>query len=141
MAARDEISDRAPPRGATSSGVPTLCVTDPKDSKLTEKPPRLCACTGVRWCAACLDPEMRRVHGLRPPLPLPPLLASGDFTPDGRSVHAFDALRQGVPSLPDFEGVLLLRDFVSDEEARVLLGARAAPSSFPERPEAHSAPA
>lgn len=65
---------------------------------------------------------MRRVHGLRPPLPLPPLLASGDFTPDGRGVHAFDALRQGVPSLPDFEGVLLLRDFVSDEEARVLLG-------------------
>ena len=76
----------------------------------------------MRWCAACLDPETRRLHGLRPPLPLPPLLADGDFTPDGRGVYAFDAERQGVPGLADFEGVRLLRDFVSDDEARSLLG-------------------
>lgn len=61
------------------------------------------------------------MHGLRPPLPLPPLLVDGDFAPDGQSVHAFAPDGQAVPSLPDFEGVRLLRDFVSEGEARTLL--------------------
>lgn len=96
-------------------------MTEPEHENPTAKPPRPCACTGVRWCAACLDPETRRVHGLRPPLPLPPLLEEGDFAPDGLGVHAFDVDAQRVPTLPEFEGVRLLPEFLSEDEARTLL--------------------
>ena len=88
---------------------------------MTAKPERPCACTGVRWCAACRDPDVRRLHGLRTPLPLPPLIETGDLEPDGARVHAFDAETQRCPSLPDFEGVRLLPDFVSESEADALL--------------------
>ncbi|MCR9095430.1 MAG: alpha-ketoglutarate-dependent dioxygenase AlkB [bacterium] len=92
-----------------------------EDRPLTAKPKRPCACSGVRWCADCRDPETRRLHGLRTPLPLPPLLAGGDYTPDGEGVHAFDVAIQRAPTLPDFEGVRLLEDFVSEDEAEALL--------------------
>ncbi|MEM9174275.1 MAG: hypothetical protein AAGC67_03505 [Myxococcota bacterium] len=95
---------------------------DPRrqDEVPTATTARACACTGVRWCAACVDPETRRQKGQRAPLPLPPLLADGDFTPDGRGVHAFDAETQSVPTLAGFDGVRVLPDFLSLEEARAL---------------------
>lgn len=75
----------------------------------------------MRWCARCLDPDLRRARNLRPPQPLPPLLAGGDFTPDGEGIHAFDPATQSVPSLPAFEGIRVLPAFLSPDEGEALL--------------------
>lgn len=99
---------------------PRAVPNHPEDEPLTAKPKRPCACTGVRWCAACRDPDVRRALGLRTPLPLPPLIADGNCEPDGLGVHAFDVDRQRCPSLPDFEGVRVLPEFLSEREAASL---------------------
>lgn len=75
-----------------------------------------CACTGVRWCAACLDPARRRARNQRDPIPLPRLLAE----PEG-PVSRFDARHQRAPGQRDFEGLRILTDVVTLEEERALL--------------------
>lgn len=73
-----------------------------------------CACTGVRWCARCLDPEVRRARKMDDPVPRPPIL-------DGPDVHVFDLDRQTAPGRPDFEGLFVIRDALSADEADALL--------------------
>ena len=58
---------------------------------------------------------------MRSPLPLPPLIASGDFSPDGHGVHAFDPVTNRVPTLPGFEGIRLLPEFLTGDEAETLV--------------------
>jgi alkylated DNA repair protein alkB family protein 4 len=92
-----------------------------------------CACTGVRWCAACRKPEIRAAHGMDDPLDLPAFLrvppeAGGSDTDAGSDdpaarVFGFDPGTQCAPGCPDFEGAHLLLDFVSQAEARRLLRA------------------
>ena len=73
--------------------------------------PKRCACTGVRWCAACRDPGLRAQHGMRPPLAPPACDPSVDFDLD----------RQSAPGLPHFAGLRVIEDFVSEPEAHALL--------------------
>jgi alkylated DNA repair protein alkB family protein 4 len=85
-----------------------------------------CRCTGVRWCAACVDPRVREAHGMDDPLVLPDFLASapapgthpGD--PPAR-VAEFDVESQSAPGCPGFAGVVLVPELVSEPEAAALL--------------------
>ncbi len=58
---------------------------------------------------------------MRSPLPLPPLIASGDFTPDGHGIHAFDPTTNRAPTLAGFEGVRVLPEFLTRDEAAALV--------------------
>lgn len=88
---------------------------------------KTCGCTGVRWCARCRASEFRAQHRLDDPVPIPEFLrrrpepsVSGHFGEPG--LHLFDADCQSVPSLPDFRGLRIYPDFLSEPEARDLLG-------------------
>ena len=87
-----------------------------------EKP---CACTGVRWCAACRAPELRAGWGMRAPVGEPACLREREVVPgaapDGSRVHLFDEAGQSVPGCPAFSGLLVWRDFVSERDAERLL--------------------
>lgn len=78
--------------------------------------PAECACTGVRWCAACLDPARRRARNQRPPIPRPRLLDAANA-----AVPEFDLETQCAPNQPDFDGLRILPDFLSAREEAELL--------------------
>lgn len=86
-----------------------------------------CACTGVRFCAACRSPEHRAAFGLRDPVPTPAFLRAAHVAegaqPDGSRAYVFDPLRQAAPGCPDFHGLVVWPDFVTAEEAARLLDA------------------
>ncbi|MEQ8272660.1 MAG: alpha-ketoglutarate-dependent dioxygenase AlkB [Deltaproteobacteria bacterium] len=73
-------------------------------------PDKTCVCTGIRWCAVCRDPALRRATGMFPPRELPAC-----------EVHDFDLESQRVPTAPDFTGVCVLRDAVDEASAAALL--------------------
>ena len=76
-----------------------------------------CACTGGRWCAACLDPAVRRARGLHDPIPIPAFV----LDEHGPRVSGFDLERQAAPAAPDFHGVRVVRELITPEdEARLL---------------------
>lgn len=84
-----------------------------------------CACSGVRFCAACSDPALRLAWGMRPPIAEPPCLSEADGVTgrarDGSEVHRFDGGRQAAPGCPGFSGLIVWRDFVTEAEAARLL--------------------
>jgi len=96
------------------------------------KPPKHCGCTGTRWCAGCLDPDLRRAHGMDPPTELPEFLRERpedrgpgrSGRPDPRiRIAAFDPTSQSCPGFPDFEGVHVLEELLTPPEADRLLEA------------------
>ncbi len=80
---------------------------------------KTCACTGVRWCAACRESEFRRAHRMKGPLPSPKLEGALEF----------ELATQSVPGCSDFAGVRILTDFLSPAQAEELL-ARIEESEF-----------
>jgi len=82
--------------------------------------PKTCGCTGVRWCAACTDLGFRAAHKMDPPLELPALLASRP-TPRTPRVSHFDPLLGSAPGCPDFDGLIVLPEFLSPDESSDLL--------------------
>lgn len=86
-----------------------------------------CACTGVRWCARCLDPELRARFKMDDPVPCPEILIDralpGDPRERTRPLHFFDLDTQSVPSLPSFAGLRIYRDLFAPKEARELQAA------------------
>ena len=83
-----------------------------------------CACTGVRWCAKCRDPLIRRSHRMDDPVQIPELLSkrpshSGPNTQN--RIHEFDVDIQCAPSCSAFEGIHVIPDFISADEAGLLL--------------------
>ena len=91
-----------------------------------ETPPKLCGCTGVRWCANCLDPRVRQHHRMDPPIQIPEFLLTrpedSKSNPDRLDrIHPFDLETQHAPSCPEFSGVFVFRDFFSKDEADRLL--------------------
>ena len=79
-----------------------------------------------------MDPAVRARRRMEPPLAPPPLLAqagrpSSDaaadrpIIADGREIHAFDVSSGRAPSLPEFSGLHVIRDFLSEGEAACLL--------------------
>jgi alkylated DNA repair protein alkB family protein 4 len=86
---------------------------------------KTCACSGIRWCRRCLDPELRRRSGMDPPTRMPAFLEAPDAALDGPAapdfVHAFDARSGRAPGCPAFSGVRVQPDFVSETEALALL--------------------
>jgi hypothetical protein len=89
-------------------------------------PGKTCGCTGVRWCACCRDPRIRRAHRMDDALRIPDLLRERpDRALEGsRSsdrVHDFDLDEQCAPTCPDFRGVHVFRDFANAEAADSLL--------------------
>jgi alkylated DNA repair protein alkB family protein 4 len=83
-----------------------------------------CACTGVRWCASCRDPRVRRRHRMDDPVPIPDLLSSlsrdAGLRP-GDGLYDFDLDLQSAPRCPDFRGVHVFRDFISVGDSEQLL--------------------
>ena len=85
-----------------------------------------CACTGVRWCASCLDPRVRQSHRMDDPIRIPDLLSNRPPDP-GRNpnskdrIHDFDLDLQSAPTCPDFGGVHVFREFFSPDEGDELL--------------------
>jgi DNA N6-methyl adenine demethylase len=78
----------------------------------------VCVCTGVRWCAACVDPEVRLARGLQTPFEWPGYLTE---TLQQGQVDCFDIDQQRAPSCADFVGLRVIRDAISlEEEAAVL---------------------
>lgn len=97
----------------------------------TARPRKDCACTGVRWCARCLDARIRSEYRMDDPVTLPPLLKERPLRsstalrapedhPDGR-IHAFDLATQTAPTCPTFRGIRVYRDALSPAEVRLLL--------------------
>ncbi len=84
-----------------------------------------CACTGMRWCAACRDPALRAQWGMREPVGEPAFLTARDVlvgpAPGGSTVYLFDTARQAAPGCPAFAGLVVWPDFVSEDEAERLL--------------------
>ncbi len=92
----------------------------------TEAPSqKMCACSGVRWCAACRAPDRRAHWGLREPVAEPDFLRDRAVAPgrraDGSRIHLFDVASQRVPGLEGFSGLMVWPDFVSEVEAEALL--------------------
>lgn len=90
------------------------------------KLPKDCGCTGTRWCAGCLDLDLRRAHGMDPPTELPAFLREPpehrDPFPDPRiRIAAFDPTSQSCPGCPEFEGVHVFEDLITPAEADRLL--------------------
>jgi len=87
--------------------------------------PKPCACSGVRWCAACRDPALRAQWGMRAPVDEPGFLTARDVpvgpAPGGSTVYLFEAARQVAPGCPAFAGLVVWPDFVSEDEAARLL--------------------
>ncbi len=98
--------------------------------------PLECACTGVRWCAACLDDAIRARRKMGVPLAPPALLAAvaqpavetgvgADVgavrVEDGRDIHAFDVASGCAPTLKEFAGVRVIPDLLSPDEAERLI--------------------
>ncbi len=77
-------------------------------------------CTGVRGCAACRDPAVRRAHGLHPRPELPGWVAA-QVRAGAACVHRFDLERQCAVGVPGFEGVWVWPEFLSRAEAAALL--------------------
>ena len=95
-------------------------------SSRDETPHKLCGCTGVRWCANCLDPRVRQHHRMDPPIRIPDFLLTrpedSKSNPDRLDrIHLFDLETQRAPSCPEFRGVFVFRDFFSKGEAERLL--------------------
>ena len=72
-------------------------------------PTKTCACTGVRWCASCREPRVRRRHGMDDPLRIPDLLSTrprdAGQIPNPRDVfHDFGDL---MCSLFETDGIVL----------------------------------
>lgn len=91
-----------------------------------DAPSKSCACTGVRWCASCRDPRVRRRHRMDDPVRIPNLLSTrprdpGPIPNSRDGFHYFDLDLQSVPSCPEFRGVHVFRDFFSADEAQRLL--------------------
>jgi alkylated DNA repair dioxygenase AlkB len=89
-------------------------------------PTKHCACTGVRWCANCLDPRIRRSHRMDDPIRIPDFLRRRPHSPalnpnSPDRIHDFDLDLQSVPSCADFEGVHVFRGFISPNEGDQLL--------------------
>jgi len=96
--------------------------TQPPSAKPGAAP---CACSGVRWCAACREPALRAQRGMRPPVEMPGFLRARDIgagaAPDGSHVYLFDASQQAAPGCPGFTGLVVWPDFVSEAEAEALI--------------------
>ncbi len=88
---------------------------------MQDRYPTPCACTGVRWCAHCRDPEQRRVRKMDDPVPLPRLLAADRIETAEPDIHLFDLEPGYAPTCPEFCGLLVLRDFVTPAEEIELL--------------------
>ncbi len=84
---------------------------------------KTCVCQGIRWCAACTHPQLRREHGMHAPFLLPAALANGppSVNSDDSIVHAFDPSRQCAPTAPSLRGLRVVPDFITTEEAIDLL--------------------
>ncbi len=67
---------------------------------------RACCCTGVRWCAACADPAVRRLLGLHPPL-------SFEISPEAEAGGV-----EGVEVVADFLTVAEEQETLAAIEAR-----------------------
>ena len=84
-----------------------------------------CACTGVRWCARCLDPQVRARFKLDDPVPCPEILRErpgpGPAQPAGAPLHFFDPVTQSAPSCPEFRGLRVYRDLLDAAEEAALL--------------------
>lgn len=91
-----------------------------------DTPTKTCACTGIRWCAGCRDPRIRRRHRMDDPMPLPGPLSTRPADPAAipnprKAVHDFDLDLQCAPSCPEFQGVRVYLDFLSPDQADRLL--------------------
>ncbi len=89
-----------------------------------------CGCSGTRWCAGCLAPDLRRAHGMDPPTELPAFLRERPeerrscLDPDPRvRIASFDPTSQSCPGCPDFDGVHVFEELVTPTEADRLLEA------------------
>ena len=95
------------------------------ESTKAAKERKPCACTGVRWCARCLDPEIRVRFKLDDPVPCPEILSDRPQPPPireaGPPIYFFDLATQSVPGCPDFRGVRVYPEFLDPGEAGALL--------------------
>ncbi len=95
------------------------------ESSKAAKDRKPCACTGVRWCARCLDPGVRARFKMDDPVPCPALLVDrptpAPVCAGGPPLHFFDLETQSVPGYPDFRGVRVYPEFLSSAEAASLL--------------------
>lgn len=95
------------------------------------RPAKPCACSGVRSCLRCLDPELRRAFKLDDPLELPPLLRTKPSPHEALlqepvktehgTIHAFDPISQTAPTCPAFSGVRLYPEAISASQEQALL--------------------
>lgn len=115
MLAQRNRRDVARAPGVSDTRAPNMSRT-----RSTTAPPKHCACTGVRWCAECLDPRLRSAYKMDPPLELPPILREQPI-PDGEDIFEFDLEHQCAPGCPEFSGLRVLPDFLSEKEAATLL--------------------
>jgi alkylated DNA repair protein alkB family protein 4 len=94
-------------------------MTTPQD----DAPQKSCGCTGVRWCANCVDPRLRELHRMDPPIRLPDFLSTRPEVSKSMAdrFHDFDLDSQCAPSCPAFRGVFVFREFYSKREADRLL--------------------
>ncbi len=86
-----------------------------------------CACTGVRWCARCLDPGLRRRYKLDDPWPTPEYLTP-EALAEARSGRAagifeFNVATQSAPGCPEFEGVRIYPELLDAMQERALIAA------------------
>ena len=81
---------------------------------------KACGCTGVRWCAKCLDPELRKSHKMDPPLALPRFLEDRPL-PGTPGIVDFDFVSNKAPRCPDFTGLIVIPEFLSPAEELDLL--------------------
>jgi len=129
----------APRRSAPASAPASVAASTPARKLVKD-----CGCSGTRWCVDCLDPDLRRSHGMDPPTELPAFLRErpqerGSW-PDGGPVSdrdsrsriaAFDPASQSCPGHPGFEGVHVLEDLITPAESDRLLEAIEAQSFLP----------
>jgi len=85
-----------------------------------------CACTGVRWCAVCRDPDVRAARRMDDVVEIPAFLeppppCGEEHAPGEGPIQAFDPASHSAPGCPEFAGVLLLEDFIDPAEADALL--------------------
>ena len=117
-------------------GNPFPIMQPPKRQRLTSYMPaeiiKECACTGVRWCSRCLDAGLRRRRKMDDPVAMPPLLANPrsswgitdldqSIVTNGTTIHAFDLATQSAPTCPEFRGLIVVENFLSETEAHSLL--------------------
>jgi len=78
-----------------------------------------CACSGVRGCSACADPALRAACEMQPRLRITEIAL--EPTSSGGPVYAFDPESQSVPGCPEFSGLCLLPELLSEAEAHALI--------------------